>query len=80
MLNLGVFGPFQFIILLFLLGLIIVLPIVLTMSRAKLKARSNTHYIVLNRQTTYSEHKFFQTESLTNLSDSGALMHKEFKP
>lgn len=76
---LGVIGPFQMIILLVLVGLIIVLPIVLIVSRAKHKARANTLDDVLSRQTTTSDDRMEKLERLNKLRTSGALSEEEFE-
>lgn len=76
---LGVIGPFQMIILIVLVGLIIVLPIVLIVSRAKHKARANTLDDVLSRQTTTSDDRMEKLERLNKLRTSGALSEEEFE-
>lgn len=76
---LGVFGPWQMIILLVLVGLIIVLPIVLIVSRVKHKSRANTLDDVLSRQTTASDDRMEKLERLNKLRTSGALSDEEFE-
>lgn len=76
---LGVIGPYQMIILLVLVGLIIVLPIVLIVSRAKHKARANTLDDVLSRQNSTSDDRMEKLERLNKLRTSGALSEEEFE-
>lgn len=76
---LGAIGPWQMIIVLLLVGLIIVLPIVLIVSRAKHKARANTLDDVLSRQNSTSDDRMEKLERLNKLRTSGALSEEEFE-
>lgn len=76
---LGSIGPWQMIILLALVGLVIVVPVILIVSRAKHKARANTLNDVMSRQPASSDDRMEKLERLNKLRTSGALSEEEFE-
>jgi uncharacterized membrane protein len=76
---LGVFGPFQLLFLLIIVGLVIVVPVVLLVSRSKHKARANTLDDVLSRKATTSDDRMEKLERLNKLRTAGALSEEEFE-
>jgi uncharacterized membrane protein len=76
---LGVFGPFQLLFLLIIVGLVIVVPVVLLVSRSKHKARANTLDDVLSRKATTSDDRMEKLERLNKLRTAGALSEDEFE-
>lgn len=76
---LAIIGPFQLLFLLIIVGLVIVLPVVLLVSRSKHKARANTLDDVLSRKATTSDDRMEKLERLNKLRTAGALSEEEFE-
>lgn len=79
MMILAVFGPWQLIVLLGLVLVVLVLPIYLIVSRAKHKARANTLDSIIHNQSSSNSNQLSQLERLNKLRESGALTDAEFE-